>query len=258
MINFENPEKPKDPSLETEETEQTIENEAIAKLEVPMKKLLGAMREKINAGTYGLLIGDDASGRIPTLAFREILGRISPSEEQGNPDTLFFAGTRYSSNKSDKELKKKIQGLEAELKNHEDLKEKNQDVLVITDTIASGESLTPLLNVLQSLNLPFDIATIGLLSGWNAKRKLEKKYSSQIFAGDDGTPKIYGKKILAGVTKRVKDVHSQPLKKHPSETLIGGPGKKQKIQDEIDKARQDTHLLAQKLIQWYHETNTED
>ena len=46
-----------------------IKHAEIAKLREPIKNILEQMRERIDRGEYTLIIGDDASGRIPTWIF---------------------------------------------------------------------------------------------------------------------------------------------------------------------------------------------
>jgi len=53
--------------------------------------ILEQARESIDKGEYNILIGDDASGRVPTLIFRRVLQDVYKEKGYDAPKTLFFA-----------------------------------------------------------------------------------------------------------------------------------------------------------------------
>lgn len=57
--------------------------EEVAELELPNKIIIEKIQSRIEAGEYGLIIGDDASGRIPTLILGNFIKKIS--EQKGLP-----------------------------------------------------------------------------------------------------------------------------------------------------------------------------
>lgn len=64
----------------------------IADLRGSMEKLLDQLRPHIEGGEYQLIVGDDASGRIPTLIFRRIIKAIYEEKGYPKPETAFLQG----------------------------------------------------------------------------------------------------------------------------------------------------------------------
>ena len=91
------------------ETEPTYHfKEVFRELESLIFPLIEKLKENIDKGEYDMLIGDDASGRTPTLVLRGIINvrnrklhpELKPSEAETK--TRFVAGGRVE---NDKELK---------------------------------------------------------------------------------------------------------------------------------------------------------
>lgn len=244
---------------ETTEPAAQIENKFIAQLEEPMQNILDQMREEIESGKYGLIIGDDASGRIPTFIFREILNQVAQENQQPKPETIYFAGTRISDLMSAKELKDKMDKMASIIQQHTNLMGENQRTLLTTDTIATGKTLKPLMDVLKELNIDFDVATIGVTDDTYLRENLKQKYHCRVFVGEEGVPLVYGHTQLAGVIKESGDLHAQTwLKYHEKLEEKVSASKRMEVQDEIIAGRKNAKLLAQKLVAWLHRKNPKD
>lgn len=72
----------------------------IEEIEKPMISLFFKMKKKIEDGEYDLLISDDIGGRIPTLIFREVIKIINPDK---NIKTSFVSGGYGMPKESDTE-----------------------------------------------------------------------------------------------------------------------------------------------------------
>ena len=172
----------------------------------PTQKILEELRPEIEGKTYQLVIGDDASGRLPALLIWQTLRELAEKKETLRPQVRFIAGTRHYSKEGPVGMKKKhkvleyIQGLKKDIP---DLRR----VLIVTDTIASGQSLEPLAQSLREVGVEYDIATIALM---NNQQGVEQKLSGRVIAGgtwrDDS---VYIKYHLGGVVKDIQDLHAR-------------------------------------------------
>ena len=101
-------EKPKNKPLTQEIGKRSIELIPVAGLTKPMMNLLAQMKDKIDAGNYGLIVGDDASGRIPTRIFDRILNEVNMEKGHDKIHTRFFAGSGGLTHGQMEEKTKKI------------------------------------------------------------------------------------------------------------------------------------------------------
>lgn len=240
-------------------TQENINNKEIESLKAPIQDLLGQLRESINKGEYRILIGDDVSGRIPTLIFREVLEDIYSENGFSKPKTMFLTGLKID---SPKELQEKAEMANQHLTKYysedlnptglEGVKNKvfrlvdqiiashlsNRKVLLITDFVSSGMALEYITAALRNSGISFDIATIGLSGD---RESLEKKLGGRIFYSLHNTPEIYTKHDLAGVTKKGHDIFSSRSKRDDN----------YESQDTINKARSDVGFVAEDLVRWY-------
>ncbi len=254
---------------------EKIKHREIAELREPIQTLLEKLRDKIDNGEYNLIIGDDASGRIPTLIFEKIIRNIYRERGFKSPDTIFIAGSGQAGIGQEDKTQKLKELFSKYKKGKRILKpERKEDLtkikaLVITDVIQTGKSLQPLGTALKENKIDLDIATVGrwFLSDWQIA--YEERLGGKIYSGGElGAPSIYQKSELSGVVKNPKDVFAEPLKemskdrpKKAKEYLYidynlkemskDRPKKAAEIQQTIQEARKDVKILADELIEWY-------
>jgi hypothetical protein len=226
---------------------EKIQHPEIEELRKPLEKMLGDMRERIEAGEYGLILGDDASGRIPTLIIDKVIKSRYARLGYDVPHTVFVTGSKGLISKEREGKQREIEML---LDHVSALSARGRRALIVTDTVASGSSLLPLAMALQEKGIAFDIATVGL-SAWlldspseeaitDHIAELQERLGNQSFYfGTTTTPNIYEKKELSGVIKSPQDLHARPA----------APGLKNK--DELKEARKDVAVLSEELIQSY-------
>ena len=111
-------------------------------------------------------------------------------------------------------------------------------VLIIEDTISSGESIKPITDVLKSMGVDFDIVSIGALF-FSKEKAVEKMLGSEIYYAMTQTPPIYNKRSLAGVRKERGDLFSKPRG-----DLFSKP-------EVMIMAREDVNQIAKELTKWY-------
>jgi len=241
-----------DPHGKNEAPEVTPEEEQnvrilVSELREPIRKMLEPIMENIKDGGYQLLIGDDASGRIPTLIVRAIINSIYARNGRSQIPTRFIAGTRgyevrggYFNKKKAKVLRY-IQDFLASAPD-------TRNALIVTDTIASGRSPQPTADSLEECGISYDIVTVGSLLDDKEKLAL---FSGPIFSGQHGAPSVYSSRGISGVQKRVEDLHATPLMEHlPSEDSAHA----QKI---INLAREEGRRVAKEILADYS-VNAED
>lgn len=256
--------------LESDEKKLSeIKNPEIRELKQPIEKILEELQENIKEGKYNYIIGDDTSGRIPTLIFDKVLKTVAEKEGKKIPQTIFFAGEseKFLDGDEKRQLQKKKlrQYLELQIKD----KKGNKNVLIVTDTILSGDHLVSLSRILKEKDIYFDFATVGLESAFfegranQQKEKLEKRLGGKIFYGTLGTPPIYNaihqglddkhKRLpLSGVRKETGSIITEPFKKEMF------PQDQVKMQKVIMQTREDAKILSEYLIAWFEKKFSDD
>ena len=102
MENFENK-----PIIENREAASEFHFREIAEIEPAMVSLVKQLKEKIDSGDYDTLISDDVGGRIPTLILRKIVKEHNPDQELGT--FFIASGKTYLPTSRDTEKYEKLQ-----------------------------------------------------------------------------------------------------------------------------------------------------
>lgn len=255
------------PSPEKQDEKEIIFGE-VAELELPIKIIIEKIKSRIENDEYGLIIGDDASGRIPTLILGNFIRKISEQRGLNKPNIIFIPGKLmgpflgFGSDGMREKLENHISGFGAT---------EEKRVLIVTDTILSGGSLEILVKLLKKSGYICDIATIGIeeepIDIEAPPKDLEyiethedilggAEIISGEYNGEDdmhpNTPKIYKKKNLSGVTKKAGRTRSTTIKSKESDEEDG-----EFIQLQINQAREDAGVVTDHLIKWYKSLNNE-
>ncbi|MBI4158249.1 MAG: phosphoribosyltransferase [Candidatus Yanofskybacteria bacterium] len=256
--------KPEEKKLRKE-----VELEEVAELEEPIKKIIEKIRDRIESGEYGLIIGDDASGRIPTLILGNFIKNISEKKGLDKPNIIFIPGklNYFFHRRRSRELDKYISEYGAT---------KERRILVVTDTIQSGGSLETLVKLLKKSGHSCDIATIGVeFPDDYEKKRFENLGTTEIISGEyqkgdsyfyPNTPGVY-KSESKGVYKKPRYKVSKTLKSaalpegiNPEDVnpeSINTRSSRQEIQESINKSRKDTSVVVDHLIDWYESQKQE-
>ncbi|MBI4121132.1 MAG: hypothetical protein HY457_02665 [Parcubacteria group bacterium] len=224
----------------------------IEELKDPLENIFNQLAEGIENGEwYDLIVGDDASGRIPTLIVAGVLKEIAEARGLEKPDMLFFAGVK------DVALKKKRKREIVEvLKQHEKWSgTAHKRALLVTDTIASGETIRDITDALKEQDIFFKIITIGTTFGVpkteeQVKESREYILGGKIISGMRGTPKIYQMHTYGGVQKEDKaSIHALPIRTALSQT--GSDYPPNSFQKNINEARADSKEIAHEIAEKY-------
>src|SRR3989344_5101667 len=208
--------------LDNKVEKRKISNEGIARLEVPIKRILEQILPSIEAGEYGLIIGDDASGRIPALIISHFVGEIYKRKGHHPAPTIFLAGGRHLSSSEKEPKKNKIK---------EYLKHRSFEPI----------SHNKILYVTEAIKNLADTSEKHISS-------LEDKFKGNLFVGSgdfNDITGVYGIRRMAGVEKMPRELFAQPFKK-------GERGEDQEhTQERISTSRADANVVLESLLNWY-------
>lgn len=200
--------------------DQEFEHEEIQHLEKPIEKILEQLRYNIDRGAYQLIVGDDASGRVPTLIFSRLLRNLNRLGNYPVPKTIFLAGSgQHSDLKIEREkvsrIKEYLKQKYSELISTITQKEAKKRALVVTEMISSGDGLKPITQALKELGIKFDIASIAVIDReYHSDLDLEDKLGGKIVYGQTETPAIFGDEHFSGVVKSPDDLFAESLSKY--------------------------------------------
>jgi len=235
------------------EVEKEIKTPEIKALRRPMEQVLLQLGDKLEAGEYGVIIGDDASGRIASLALTDIVNHVYEDKGYKKPQHLFLAGQRGQ----DVDVKSREIGAHLEKVLHKDEINKGKKVLIVTDVIETGSSLIPLTKYLTEKGVEHDVVTMSFhLQGGGVSiytiHKLETTFQANIYGPilfkNSQHHQIFGKHNLAGVQKDRGDLLSHRHEKYNAQ--------------EVKQVRKDLHILSEEIYSSYKkniqetETNT--
>ncbi len=212
-----------------------------------------------------MIVGDDASGRIPTLLLSGVVKNVYKTTGKESPTVRFFAGDRFNNNEAfATELANRFAREFTELASTHGAR-----VLVVTDTINTGAALRPLVAQLARYQIPYDIATIGYLSPTSMTEAVdeEKAYADydrykkstmdqlggDVFVGMDGMPdSVYKNPHAAEVVRE----SGNPVAKravgglHPTKSNLNYFGSSV-TQEHINVARAVVERLADEVTQQF-------
>lgn len=220
------------PKDNTTKEEKNITLWYIEQQEERMQRLIYQLREKIEAGRYKYVIGDDASGRIPALIFYGFLKKVYMQKNLQAPSIYFIAGSG-SERMALFQINKKRK-LREYIGSYFDKNHVEGEALVVTDVIDTGTSLRPLVSVLKERGINFDIATLGSMGDPNSAKVLGHDF---IYGEGGSSSSLLHKKQASGVEKKPSDVLSK-------RALLTE-------ENEVRLARQDSDILVNRLYDWY-------
>jgi len=228
--------------IPTIRTEEDMKDEAVFELESPMRSILERILPRIEKGEYDLIIGIDASGRIPALITEKFINYVYGIKGLDIPKTRFVAGNIDKENSL-----KEISSWNPQKR-----------VLIVEDVIESGESIESLCNALGQKNIAYDIVTMGGISMRDDVELFKKSSDTlkqklgtdNIYVGQTGPMDISGRSDLSGVTKKgIGESFSQSNKKVGEEYGNTSPD----VQEKINQARVDSDFVVSNLIDWYNQ-----
>lgn len=199
----------------------------IFKKEVIIDLLLLAYKLKDKLSAYKTFLSDDASGRLVTLFLRKI------AKSKGlSPQTFFIASGRDTDlSKVKKFLKSKKEGM--------------GKVLVITEYIGSGDSISNLSRLLTSIKIDHKIATLYMHGMGFVKSEVMNKITVGNLSLFSGVPPLYHAEKFSGVTK--SNEYKEVIKRAHPERSKEAFNKELSNQNPLKIARQDINIIAKEF-----------
>jgi len=207
-------------SEETERREKVLTDFVVEDLREPIENILVELQPEIEAGSYSTIIGDDASGRVPTIILAHVIKSIYELKGHQPPVVRFLAGSTGLI-KGESEIGghdmavQKARDLAEQIHKIQETVRKNSEqkkVLVVTDIIETGESVQTLLYALKRNNWNADVATIGTADETNLQN-LSDLWGTRIVRGRRRGAFIYQAKEVTGVQKDKGEIFAKP---HPT------------------------------------------
>lgn len=216
----------------------------ITSLQKPITELCRKYAAEINQGQYGLVLGDDVSGRIPTLILSEVIKDTYAQKGYAPPLVRFVSGGYHTSMRDSVEFP---QGLEERLQAIEDLTRNftnelerrggSNRVLLVTEAITYGMALAKLVEGIRRAGVDLDVAAIG--SKKFGEKSVTKQHQVRIESGQSGVPSIYGSRRMTGIRKQQGKPVAASMRTFYPDTNVNAP---------IRDAREVAHVVAQKII----------
>ncbi|MDD3101807.1 MAG: hypothetical protein PHE59_01515 [Patescibacteria group bacterium] len=184
---------------------------------------------------YDTILSDDISGREVSLLLRRLIDKKRTELNKPPVKTYFLASGRHITYES-----KIFDGIKNFIKNEKDHLGK---VLLVTEFISSGESISKLVNILEQLEIDFDIAAVSMQNSpkdegyQNNIGYLNKK----IKYGDVGKGGLAFHDRTQSIDKIFiyeKDISAHPYVK---QDIL------KEEQKEIKESREDVEVLAEEL-----------
>jgi len=178
------------PEFELKEFEDTKEQ---------FTNLIRQLTPAIHSQEYGLVIGDDASARLPTLVIGGLMKEIYNEDKKRSPQILFLAGEGWRDKDEKAELDRYLQKMIKGKKiNPEETK-----VLLVTEYIQSGRHVANFLGSFKKVGLSCDVATLSTSSSSKSYKELPDFKDVKMYIGEPGgILRFWGQAGLSGVTKK--------------------------------------------------------
>lgn len=182
-----------------------------------------------NLSTYDTILSDDASGRLPSLFLRKLVDHARLKIDEEPVKTYFLATGRHSNIEKDKAIKRFL------------LNKKNEigKALLVTEHIASGDSIIRIMKLLNELGINFEVACI---SACGFSEDYVEKFGDifkKIYYGENKSrvgSAFYDYADSAGVSK-----DSSSASPHPEVYRSANKG-------DVARARKDANFLAEEFI----------
>ncbi len=189
---------------------------------------------------YDLIVSDDASARIVSLFIKKVLDGINNKKGSPLASIRFVASGRHSNRQVFDEIEKIIK------------KVPSSRTLVVTEHIATGDSMRKLMRILNKVGVPYDIATVSAeTEGIDVIDEEINEFTENkpnffmATVGDIGVDAFYGfrAKALSGVEKD----GSGP---YPNKIITSDTNSETKIaqQNIINSARADIDKLSEETL----------
>jgi hypothetical protein len=200
----------------------------IKELMPPMRERITELKDAILNGTYAVLVGDDRSGRIPTLILRGVISHVNTALGRPSLPAIFVNGRNWGLSDPDRD---RLLREMSKLSQASD----NPKALIVTEYIDQGGHAKSIGEVIHQANAAYDIFAVGRRRSINAYRKINVVQDGEnIFPSVDlgFCPSLHRNKRLSGYEERTNgEIRFAPDYK-----------------DEFNEARKDVKVAIGRLV----------
>lgn len=219
------------PEFEIEEFEEARAN---------FERLIKELTPAIKRHEYDLIIGDDVSGRLPTLVIGGLFKKIYKKDKISPPQILFLSGSGINTFKEKGELETKATAISQYLRDLIDKKKiklsKNK-ALLTTESMLGGITANYLSRGIKGAGLSCDIATLSNYSSIEGMKEEEKDLKEvNIYSGGQMRgAHFWSEKELTGVEKHERWIFSRCKEGESRQGLLSAREDAKKMVDYLKK-----------------------
>lgn len=208
MKSFEQPRIKKEKEAEIEAPEFEMEDFEATKYH--FANLAKQLTPAIYNHEYNLVMGDDASGRIPTLVIGGLMKEIYSEDKVKSPEILFLAGQGLATEGEKKELDNYLQKIIKEKK----INPEKTKVLIVTEYMHTGGNVAYLFGGLTRAGLSCDVATLSTyLSAKSIYKNRPSLKDVKMYIGEEGGRlRFWGERQISGVIKKDSGIFTAKTK----------------------------------------------
>ncbi len=225
------------------EKEKKIKTKEILTLKSAVAELIDEMKDKIEAGKYSLIIGDESSGRIPTLLINKVISKIYEENGLEKPKIVFLAG-----NNPGKAAADYVEVLDDFFKEHKiEFPDKDHGALISTEYILSGTRLKPLTQMLRDRNVEYEIACANKLEDddYNdlSLEELETILGGKIYSASIDAGSAFWRRPDMSGTSRKSLIKMEPLTKRADKDYFDS--------EKLKIVREDIEIASEEIFEEY-------
>jgi hypothetical protein len=206
-------------------------------MEKPMVHLCEQLKPRFESGRYSLIIGDDTSGRLPTLAIRGFSRHISNKIRGNNLPVVFLQASRRLRTPAVE------QQIDQRVMPYFKLDTGKGRALIVTDFVQHGTTVMRLGELLLSRGVDFDVAIMRCAKTPQADAlRGNLPQGTELFVGEEAdwnAPEIYSRPDMTGLKRASREDGSVGVVRATGR--VNNPLT-------VGLARKDVNILISKLI----------
>jgi adenine/guanine phosphoribosyltransferase-like PRPP-binding protein len=165
--------------------------------------IIKQIKERIIAEEYGMVLGIDASGRVPALLIAEVIKTVH------HIDVRFVAGNRLTNASTSI-----TQQIEYDLKEYlsseafSGVHKMGKKILIVDDTIVTGGSINKICDTLTLLDIKYDIVALNSMLEVQLEGEVPGNIIDKVTSTWNGVSDMYNKQGMSGVVKSKDKIFS--------------------------------------------------
>ncbi|MGC8461871.1 MAG: phosphoribosyltransferase [Candidatus Dormibacteria bacterium] len=219
---------------EWSQVHSSCRGKVVPQLTASMATLLDQMKEYIRNDEYGFIVGDDTSGRVPTLLIAKAINAYRTELNLKKLPVVFIEGTKRP------HTKEQIQSFTARARFLNGIPA-GKRALIVTECVGGGNNVQSIMERVRDLGFASDVATLGGASHTELASLIAQGYwrqGTRGFSADGDSNLLMDRSELSGLNPRRK------FDPHP---VIKGKEQRQALEATRSDIRSVTPFLKQYL-----------